>query len=285
MQRSKIVVKGFKFYLYGSVNPWVLLATGEVKHIDNELAKGKKVGDKLEVDGIQARFIGDDIEIVSPLGKDIAGSGFTGSRNVRDMAAQSLNKNKKIFERIEKIDADEFLDVDTKLKKIKSQLRSPSANALNKLKSAIKKEIKDRNKKGLLPEEAMPSDYQAHHIVPKEMEIYFGKAFDELGINLDDAFNGTMLPPVHKFDEVVEKARNTLKDSEIPANFWNRAKHQSHPQYNDMIKEDLSQMFKGFENLSKSEKELVKARFYKVIKERKTWLETLTSENTLIILK
>ncbi|WP_404985504.1 hypothetical protein ACI513_20175 [Chryseobacterium sp. M5] len=94
-----------------------------------------------------------------------------------------------------------------------------------------------------------------------------------------------MLPPVHKFDEVVEKARNTLKDSEIPANFWNRAKHQSHPQYNDMIKEDLSQMFKGFENLSKSEKELVKARFYKVIKERKTWLETLTSENTLIILK
>lgn len=111
----------------------------------------------------------------------------------------------------------------------------------------------------------MPSDYQAHHIVPKEMEIYFGKAFDELGINLDDAFNGTMLPPVHKFDEVVENAKNTLKDSEIPANFWNRAKHQSHPQYNDMIKEDLSRVFKGFEKLSKSEKELVKARFYKVI--------------------
>ncbi len=37
--------------------------------------------------------------------------------------------------------------------------------------------------------------------------------------------------------------------------------------------------------MSKSEKELVKARFYKVIKERKTWLETLTAENTLIILK
>ncbi|NMR33344.1 hypothetical protein HIO71_03885 [Chryseobacterium aquaticum] len=135
----KIVVKGFKFYLYGSVNPWVLLATGEVKHIDNELAKGKKIGDKLEVDGIQARFMGDDIEIVSPLGKDIAGSGFTGSRNVRDMAAQSLSKNKKIFERIEKIDADEFLDLDTKVKKIKSQINSPSANALYKLKSSIKK--------------------------------------------------------------------------------------------------------------------------------------------------
>ncbi|WP_326984378.1 AHH domain-containing protein [Chryseobacterium sp. MYb264] len=146
-----------------------------MKEISDELAKGKKLGDEVEVDGIQ-----------------------------------------------------------------NSQLSSPSASALYKLKSSIKKEIKDRNKKGLLPEEAMPSDYQAHHIVPKEMEIYFGKAFDELGINLDEAFNGTMLPPVHKFDEVVEKARNTLKDSEIPANFWNRAKYQSHPQYNDMIKEDLS---------------------------------------------
>ncbi|WP_378106210.1 AHH domain-containing protein [Chryseobacterium sp. sg2396] len=71
----------------------------------------------------------------------------------------------------------------------------------------------------MFPEEVMPSDYQAHHIVPKEMEIYFGKAFDELGINLDHAFNGTMLPPVHKFDEVIETAKNTLKDSEIPANF------------------------------------------------------------------
>lgn len=44
---------------------------GFVSYIDNELAQGKKIGDKLEVDGIQARFIGDDIEIVSPLGKEL----------------------------------------------------------------------------------------------------------------------------------------------------------------------------------------------------------------------
>jgi hypothetical protein len=281
----KIVIKGFKFYLYGSVNPWVLLATGEVKHIDNELAQGKKIGDKLEVDGIQARFIGDDIEIVSPLGKDIAGSGFTGSRNVRDMAAQSLNKNKKIFERIEKIDADEFLDVDTKLKKIKSQLRSPSANALNKLKSAIKKEIKDRNKKGLLPEEAMPSDYQAHHIVPKEMEIFYGKAFDELGINLDEAFNGIMLPPVHKFDEVIETAKNTLKDSEIPIDFWKRAKHQTHPDYNLQVKNRLNEIFEGFNTMSKQEKAFTKQEFFNFIEEQKAILHTLTENGNLKILR
>ncbi|WP_345766108.1 hypothetical protein [Chryseobacterium endophyticum] len=45
---------------------------------------------------MQARLIGkEDIEIVSPLGKDIAGSGFTGSRNVRDMELNLLVKIKR----------------------------------------------------------------------------------------------------------------------------------------------------------------------------------------------
>ncbi len=78
------------------------MASGEVRHIDDELAQGKKIGEKLEVDGMQARLIGkEDIEIVSPLGKDIGGSGFSGGRKVRDMAAQSLDKNKKIFKKID----------------------------------------------------------------------------------------------------------------------------------------------------------------------------------------
>ncbi|KAA0129337.1 hypothetical protein FY557_05415 [Chryseobacterium sp. SN22] len=234
---------------------------------------------------MQARLIGkEDIEIVSPLGKDIGGSGFSGGRKVRDMAAQSLDKNKKIFKKIDKIEADDMLSAAEKSEKIKNQLKSPSTSALAKLKSAINKEIKSRNKKGLLPEEAVSKGYEAHHIIPKEMEIQFGKVFDELGINLDKAFNGTMLPPIKEFDEVVENAKNTLKDSEIPANFWNRAKHQTHPDYNNMIKEDLNDLFKGFENLSKSDKELVKGRFYKMIKERKKWLQTLTDKNTLKVL-
>ncbi|REC51318.1 hypothetical protein DRF62_17530 [Chryseobacterium piscium] len=77
MKRSKIVVKRFKFYLYGSVNPWVLLASGEVKHIDDELAQGKKIGDKLEVDGEIGRLIGkEDKRVTSVLGKDIGGQGL-----------------------------------------------------------------------------------------------------------------------------------------------------------------------------------------------------------------
>ncbi|WP_326984380.1 AHH domain-containing protein [Chryseobacterium sp. MYb264] len=257
-----------------------------MKHIDDELSQGKKVGDKLEVDGIQARLIGqEDIEIVSPLGKDIGGSGFSGSRKVRDMAAQSIDKNKKIFKRIEKIDADDMLSAAEKSKKINSQLSSPSASALAKLKSAIKKEIKDRNKKGLLPEEAFPSRYEAHHIVPKEMEIQFGKVFDELGINLDEAFNGTMLPPVREFDEVVENAKNTLKDSEIPIDFWKRAKHQTHPDYNLQVKNRLNEIFEGFNTMSKQEKAFTKQEFFNFIEEQKAILHTLTGNGNLKILR
>jgi len=47
----KIVVKGFKFYLYGSVNPWVLLAIGEVKkYSPDEIISGKtSIGEKVNV--------------------------------------------------------------------------------------------------------------------------------------------------------------------------------------------------------------------------------------------
>ncbi len=257
-----------------------------MKHIDNELAKGKKIGDKLEVDGIQARFIGkEDIEIISPLGKDIGGSGFSGGRNVRDMAAQSLSKNKKIFEKIDEIEADDLLSATQKSAKISGQLKSPSVNALNKLKSAIKKGIKDRNKKGLLPEEAFPARYEAHHIVPKEMEIQFGKVFDELGINLDDTFNGTMLPPVKEFDEVVEAAKNTLKDSEIPANFWKRAKHKTHPQYNEQISVELKKIFSDFNKMNLEQKAFAKEKFYKFVNEQKEILHILTETGDLRILR
>jgi len=45
----KIVVKGFKFYLYGSVNPWVLLASGDVEKIEKSdiISKGR-VGEEIK---------------------------------------------------------------------------------------------------------------------------------------------------------------------------------------------------------------------------------------------
>ncbi|WP_299684589.1 AHH domain-containing protein [uncultured Dokdonia sp.] len=283
--RFRITRSGKRFKLEGHINPWVLLASGEVKHVDKDKIKGAKIGDEITVDGTRGRLIGTkDIEINSPLGKDIDNSGFSGGRNVRDTAAQTLEENKKIFNRIDEIDADETLDIIQKKKKIKNKLKAPSSKALNKLKSAIKKDIRERRKKGLLPEEAFPSKYEAHHVVPKEMEIEFGKVFDELGINLDDAFNGTMLPPVKEFDIVIENARKTLNSSEVPIDFWKRAKHQTHPKYNEIIRKDLSDFFNGFNNLSKADKLIIKEEFLLYIKETKMTLSSLTNEDTIRVL-
>ncbi|WP_139418828.1 hypothetical protein [Chryseobacterium mulctrae] len=52
----KIVVKGFKFYLYGSVNPWVLLASGKLEFVDDP--KLGKVGDKVKVGTEEAFIVG-----------------------------------------------------------------------------------------------------------------------------------------------------------------------------------------------------------------------------------
>ncbi|MGE6397612.1 hypothetical protein [Chryseobacterium scophthalmum] len=45
----KIVVKGFKFYLYGSVNPWVLLASGDIEKIEKTdiISKGR-IGEEIK---------------------------------------------------------------------------------------------------------------------------------------------------------------------------------------------------------------------------------------------
>ncbi|NMR33343.1 hypothetical protein HIO71_03880 [Chryseobacterium aquaticum] len=52
-----------------------------------------------------------------------------------------------------------------------------------------------------------------------------------------------------------------------------------------MIKEDLENIFDGFENLSKSDKLIVNQEFVEFIKQRKAWLETLTDDNILRTLR
>ncbi len=45
----KIVVKGFKFYLYGSVNPWVLLASGDVENIkESDIISKGRIGEEIK---------------------------------------------------------------------------------------------------------------------------------------------------------------------------------------------------------------------------------------------
>ncbi|MGE4513131.1 MAG: hypothetical protein AB7E26_04855, partial [Chryseobacterium sp.] len=66
---------------------------------------------------------------------------------------------------------------------------------------------------------------------------------------------------------------------------WNRAKHQSHPDYNLQIQNKLVEIFEGFNNMTKQEKEFVKEEFFNFIIEQKTILHTLTSDQIIRVLK
>ncbi|MBX2924704.1 MAG: AHH domain-containing protein [Chitinophagaceae bacterium] len=52
LKRIKIVRKKWRFFIWGEFNPWVLLATGEIKEVDAKDVKGLKVGDEVAGGGI-----------------------------------------------------------------------------------------------------------------------------------------------------------------------------------------------------------------------------------------
>ena len=87
-----------RFKLEGEVNPWVLLASGEIKHLeaDDARIKNKLVGEKVDMgEGVEGILIGrKDIKV--PKGaKGIDDSAYTGSKYVDDL---NLDEAKAIDE-------------------------------------------------------------------------------------------------------------------------------------------------------------------------------------------
>ncbi|MCX2742371.1 hypothetical protein OO013_00765 [Mangrovivirga sp. M17] len=96
-KKFRIRVQKRRFKLEGEVNPWVLLASGEVKHFDanDSRVKGKRVGSKVKLDKNSKSkwdkdkdgvLIGWQDTKVSK-GKGIDDSQFTGSKYVQDLDA------------------------------------------------------------------------------------------------------------------------------------------------------------------------------------------------------
>lgn len=99
----KIVVKGFKFYLYGSVNPWVLLASGEVKkYSPDEIISGKtSIGEKVNV----LDDLGNEVEgiiVASPRGA------IQGSQKLWNVIKSYPGKTIKYGNNIFKLDKKSF---------------------------------------------------------------------------------------------------------------------------------------------------------------------------------
>ncbi|QCK14823.1 GH-E family nuclease [Mangrovivirga cuniculi] len=97
-KKFRIRVQKRRFKLEGEVNPWVLLANGEVKHVkaDDPRVKGKRVGSKVKMDkGSDAKWnkekdgvlVGwQDSEVGNKL-KEIDDTNLNGSKYVQDLNA------------------------------------------------------------------------------------------------------------------------------------------------------------------------------------------------------
>ena len=88
----------------GLFNPWVLLASGKIKHVDPNDAKikGKKVGEKVDMGGgTEGIMIGKND--YDALGKGIDNSGMKGSNYVDDLAGDTT-KAADEFDKLDELD-------------------------------------------------------------------------------------------------------------------------------------------------------------------------------------
>lgn len=226
MKKAKF--KGFKFkrkgkwfQIYGSVNPWVLLATGEVREVKTK--GGVKVGQ-------QGKFIaknGDEIEGIL-VGINKSGGGPTnyvkGLKNTEDAAkglskadeiAKAMQPNKDIYQKLLK----EIKDSVDNIAKINSKgvARNPKfrKNFFDYL-ASMGADLSTNAKKFLA----------VHHVVPNFLKANkkINNLLIKLGHNIDEVVNAVGLPRIDmnlleslikQLDELPNVAKNADEIADI----------------------------------------------------------------------
>lgn len=206
LKKIKIEKKKFKFFILGEFNPWVLLASGEIKHIDQKDLRRMegaaddtaRLGDMVTIKGGKKQGV-----IVGVAGKP--------SSYVDDLTKNfSPNKRKEIFRELKG-------KKDVSARKAVIQAGESTAE-LRKAIAGLK-----------------PLNFQAHHVIPRELRSKFDDFFKKIGFNIEDgAKNGIMVPP----DQGVLNA--AVKSDPAASAFSKSAFHKgSHPKYTKLIEGKL----------------------------------------------
>ncbi|MBM7419447.1 MULTISPECIES: AHH domain-containing protein [Chryseobacterium] len=89
-----------------------------------------------------------------------------------------------------------------------------------------------------------PKNFQAHHVIPRELEKTFSNFFSDIGFNIENGkINGIMVPPS---DEVLRVAKLDV-DIPIGNEFDDYARHLgSHPDYTRIIEEKIIKIERDF---------------------------------------
>lgn len=111
---------------------------------------------------------------------------------------------------------------------------------------------------------AIPKDFQAHHIIPRELRDKFKDFFKKIGFDIEDgAKNGIAIPP----------NKTVLEASKQTDEFVNYAFHQgSHPDYTRRIRNMLEDVQKLFNSGVINEAEALK-ELYSIISKAKNVIQ------------
>ncbi|UUC46554.1 hypothetical protein [Flavobacterium cerinum] len=211
----KIVVKGFRFSLYGSINPWVLLANGEVKKVkNNQITGSSKVGSVVKVGGNDAIVVGSKGTI-----KDASKSGFVDDliKGI-DNSKQAGKVGDEVFESSKKV-YDELLEASKDSKGVVGKNIEAVAAKISK-KGGVPRNpnfrpdfFKFLESQGLKLSENAKKFIAVHHIVPNSLKGIeeIADFLSDMGHNIDEVINAIGLPRIDL--DLLDEAIKALDDS------------------------------------------------------------------------
>jgi hypothetical protein len=199
------------FRLEGYINPWVLLATGELQFIEQNRLRPSGGGGLLD-DTVR---LGDEVLIGSSNSRGIiVGVERNPSRFVNEL--DDLSSTARV---------DEFRN-----------LRGSAGSRLTaaeRLRIIQNGETTAALRRGI---GVQPPNFQAHHIVPRELRSTFDDFFRRIGFDIENgARNGIMVPP-----DLSTRAAAIASNPSLASQFGNSALHLgSHPSYTLRIEAEL----------------------------------------------
>lgn len=204
------------FRLEGYINPWVLLATGRLEHFAQDelrLAGGTvddtvRLGDRVIIDGSRRRGIVVGVH-GSPSG---AASGLDDASGFVNELSSSTRGGRATYR-----DLDALADLERRVAYIEAR------------------ESTDALRRGI-PRHLQPPNFQAHHVIPRELRSEFDDFFRSIGFNIEDgARNGIMVPP-----DLATRTATIAANPSLASHFGNSAFHLgSHPLYTTRIERQL----------------------------------------------
>lgn len=216
----KIQRKGLRFYLLGNINPWILLASGEVKKVElddiTDLGGGKRVGSVVKVGGSDAIVVGAK---GTKSGKP--SSFITDVLKQADEAGQftddALKHNKEMFETLSKTHTKNIKEGKTlteAAEHVKMTIRGRSGVPRNPhFRKNFFKMLEDDF--GLTVSENAQKFLAIHHVVPNFLKGNEAVAdlLRKIGHDIDDVMNAVPLPRIdlNALDDAIKSIDDGLK--------------------------------------------------------------------------